>query len=175
MPLRDLHEVIMPTTRFILRVKQECKDRHMVTLLTDEHVHEIRQEVEERLRQFEAASLDAQSGQAAIQDMNHMIRLSEDFVLLVALDQKWSKEIRHKCTCSAFFKDAQTEHAAAAALSMFLFPAEVSVPADSDIRVVNQRRRLKRITKLPNFVMSDNFGVCPQNSLVLSDNFGVCR
>ena len=76
--------------------------------------------------------------------MQDMIRLSEDFVLLDALDQKWSKEIRHKCTCSAFFKDAQTEHAAAAALSMFLFPAEVSVPADSDIRVVNQRRRLKR-------------------------------
>ena len=87
MLLRDLREVIMPTTRFILRVKQVCKDRHMVTLLTDEHVHEIRQEVEERLRQFEAASLDAQSGQAAMQDM---IRLSEDFVLLVALDQ-WSK------------------------------------------------------------------------------------
>ena len=27
---------------------------------------------------------------------------------------------------------------------MFLFPAEVCVPADADIRVVNQRRRLKR-------------------------------
>ena len=27
---------------------------------------------------------------------------------------------------------------------MFLFPAEVSVPADADIPVVNQRRRLKR-------------------------------
>ena len=74
--------------------------------------------------------------------MQDMIRLSEDFVLLVALDQKWSKEIRHKCTCPAFFKEEQCEHAVA--LSMFLFPAEVSVPADSDIRVVNQRRRLKR-------------------------------
>ena len=38
MPLRDLREVIMPTTRFILRVKQACKDRHLVTVLTDDSV-----------------------------------------------------------------------------------------------------------------------------------------
>ena len=69
MPLRDLRDVISPTTSFILRVKQACKDRHLVTELTNDQIHEIHQEVGERLRLFEAVRLDTRSGQAAKQNM----------------------------------------------------------------------------------------------------------
>ena len=35
----------------------------------------------------------------ATADMKTMIRLSENFHLCDALDKKWSRDIRHKCSC----------------------------------------------------------------------------
>jgi len=137
MTVSEMREVIMPTMSYLQRVKDACKERHLVSELNEDQTVEVRTEVGKRLRMFEAVCLGEKEA-----SMKDMIRLSEDFVLLVALEEKWSAEIRHKCSCADFFKEAQCEHAVA--LSMFLTPAEVSVPTDADIRVVNQRRRLKR-------------------------------
>jgi hypothetical protein len=137
MTVSEMREVIMPTMSYLQRVKDACKERHLVFGLNEDQTVEVRTEVGKRLRMFEAVCLGEKEA-----SMKDMIRLSEDFVLLVALEEKWSAEIRHKCSCADFFKEAQCEHAVA--LSLFLTPAEVSVPTDADIRVVNQRRRLKR-------------------------------
>jgi len=137
MALKELHEVIMPTMNYLQRVKNACKERHAVAVLDDEQQNEVRIEVGTRLEMFENICLGAQEA-----SMRDMIRLSEDFVLLTVLPEKWSTEVRHKCSCPVFFKEAQCEHAVA--LSMFLYPAEVCLPVDSDVRRVNQRRRLKR-------------------------------
>jgi hypothetical protein len=75
-------------------------------------------------------------------DMKDMICLSEEFVLCEALESKWSDEVRHKCTCACFFRNAVCEHVVL--LSMLADPSHKILPAKNDIRRIRQRASKKK-------------------------------
>lgn len=74
--------------------------------------------------------------------MKHMIRLAEDFVLLTALEPKWTAEVRHKCSCPEFARKACCEHALI--LAMMADPDKVTPPDKDDIRRIRQRVTKKK-------------------------------
>ena len=74
--------------------------------------------------------------------MKDYIRLSEDFVLCQALEAKWRREIRHKCSCVHFIGKAQCEHVVV--LAMLADPTKVLLPNRSDLKQIKSRAGRKR-------------------------------
>jgi hypothetical protein len=132
-----LLEVIMPTTKFIERVERLYPgdaDDHMER---EEH-DKMRAYIAETFEIYQDVCLDGTRTVA----LEEWLSLSESCVLLTALEHKWSKEVRYKCVCERFFREAVCEHVVL--FSMFICPAEVVPPDETDIRVVNRRKSKKR-------------------------------
>lgn len=118
-------EVVMPTSDYVRMSKDNHKDTWMTHIAT-------------QLNRFLNVCKDGY----VKTDMKNMIRLSEKFVMCEALDKKWSKNVRHKCTCPNFMKKAECEHVVV--LAMLIDPAGVIPPGKADIRLINQRKAMKR-------------------------------
>ena len=90
---------------------------------------------------FEAVCLGGDNDCAWDPTMEDMITLSESFHLCVAVPRKWAPEVRHKCSCEHFAKEAYCKHVVL--LAMLMDPT-VKPPAEDDIRVINQRKASKQ-------------------------------
>ena len=90
---------------------------------------------------YEAVCLGGDNDGAWDPTMEDMIAVSESFHLRVAVPRKWAQEVRHKCSCAHFTKEAYCLHAVI--LAMLMDPT-VKPPAEDDIRVINQRKASKQ-------------------------------
>ena len=103
--------------------------------------HRMRKALREQLARYEAVCLGGENEGVWDPTMEDMITLSESFHPCVAVPRKWAQEVRHKCSCAHFAKEAYCKHAVL--LAMLMDPT-VKPQAEDDIRVINQRKASKQ-------------------------------
>ena len=118
----------MPTAKMLERVELLFPSDDKGEMAAEQH-EKMRAYIEETLTLYQHVCLD---GTATV-DLEKWLSLSESCVLLTALDKKWSNEVRYKCVCERFFREAACEHVVL--LCTFISPAAVVPPEETDIRV----------------------------------------
>ena len=122
----DLRTIVMPTRSYLQHMREKYDDWEDKVIAS--------------AKLFVAACVrDTHTEELHMRDY---IRLSEDFVLLTALPEKWSLYVRHKCTCPLFFRKGMCEHVVL--LAMIADPTRVLLPNKSDLSQIRSRAGKKR-------------------------------